>query len=80
MLTPLLFSLLLSSQATTPVHAQSAAAMPVGGVVRDRSATLSGEEMREECYRGQRTGSNVRQDICRQVAVKRPVERAAARR
>lgn len=77
MLTTLLFSLLLSSSSTTPVHAQSAAAMPVGGVVRDRSAPRPGEEVREECYRGQPTGSNVRQDICRQAAVKRPVERAA---
>ncbi|WP_433948643.1 hypothetical protein [Brevundimonas diminuta] len=79
MLTPLLFSLVLSSSAATPVHARSAGAMPVAYPVRDRSAPRPGEEVREECRRGQPTGSNIRQDICRQASVKRSIERAARR-
>lgn len=76
MFTPLLFSLILSTSATTPVHAQSAAAMPVGGWVRDRSAPRPGDEVREDCYRGQMTGSNIRQDVCRLANAKRLPKRA----
>ena len=79
MLTPLLFSLVLSSSATTPVHAQSAAAMPVAFPVRDRSAARPGDDVREECDRGQMTGSNIRQDVCRQVRIDRSAERSARR-
>lgn len=61
--------LALSGPVTTPLHAQSASAMPIGHVVRDRSAAAAGEPVREVCYRGKRTGSNVIEDLCRLVPV-----------
>ena len=76
MFTSLLFSLILSTSTTTPVHAQSSAAMPVGAWVRDRSAPRPGDEVREYCYRGQITGSNIRQDVCRPATAKRLPQRA----
>lgn len=75
MLVSLFMVLTLSGPVAAPVHAQSASAMPVGGVVRDRSAPAPSEATREVCYRGKRTGSNVTQDLCRQV----PVEPTSAR-
>ena len=75
MLVSLFVVLTLSGPVAAPVHAQSASAMPVGGVVRDRSAPAPGEATREVCYRAKRTGSNVTEDLCRQV----PVEPTSAR-
>lgn len=79
MLTPIMLALALSGPVAAPVHAQSASAMPVGGVVRDRSAVAPGEAAREVCYRGKPTGSNVTQDLCRLVPVERVVARTARR-
>lgn len=79
MLISLFMVLTLAGPVAAPVHAQSASAMPVGGVVRDRSAPAPGEATREVCYRGKRTGSNVTQDLCRQVSVK-PTSARTARR
>lgn len=74
MLAPLLLILSLSGPVAAPLHVQSASAMPVGGVVRDRSAPAPGEATREVCHRGQRTGSNVTQDLCRLVPAERAVK------
>lgn len=79
MLTPLMLALALSGPVTTPLHAQSASVMPVGAVIRDRSAAVPGEAVREVCYRGAPTGSNVRQDLCRLVPVERVTGRSARR-
>ncbi|MGH7027312.1 hypothetical protein [Brevundimonas sp.] len=77
MLTAALLALALSGPVAAPLHVQSASSMPVGGVVRDRSAGAPGEATREVCHRGKPTGSNVTQDLCRQVPVARATERSA---
>lgn len=79
MLAPLLLVLTLSGPVAAPLHAQSASVMPVGGVVRDRSAVTPGEATREVCHRGKRTGSNVTQDLCRQVPLEWKPTRTARR-
>lgn len=79
MLTPLLLALTLSGPVAAPLHAQSASAMPVGGVIRDRAAVGLGETAREICHRGRPTGSNVRQDLCRLVPVERTPAKTARR-
>ena len=79
MLASLFLALALSGPVAAPVHAQSASAMPVGHVVPDRSAAAPGQATREVCHRGKRTGSNVTQDLCRQVPVK-PTSARTARR
>ena len=79
MLPSLFMVLTLSGPVAAPVHAQSASAMPVGRVVQDRTAVAPGEATREICHRGKPTGSNVTQDLCRQVPVK-PTSARTARR
>lgn len=74
MLVSLILVLNLSGPVAAPVHAQSASAMPVGAVVRDRSAVEPGTTVREVCYRGKPTGSNVTQNLCRMVPVATPAK------
>lgn len=79
MLTPLFLSVALSGPVAAPLHVQSASSMPVGALVRDRSAVEPGVATREVCYRGKPTGSNVTQDLCRLVPVEPRTERSARR-
>lgn len=79
MLASLLMVLTLSGPVAAPVHAQSASSMPVGHVIRDRSAVAPGEAIREVCRRGKPTGSNVTQNLCRIVPAKPATSRTARR-
>lgn len=79
MLTPLILALALLGPVAAPLHARSASSMPVGAVVRDRSAAEPGVATREVCYRGKPTGSNVTQDLCRLIPVEPRTERSARR-
>lgn len=63
------FVLTLYGPVAAPMHAESASRMPVGGVVPNRSAIKPGEQFREVCYRGKRTGSNIIEDLCQLVPV-----------